>query len=119
MCGRAFIVQSPWDLEVLLMSAVGQFFLESYAVRMRGGYLRCQAQYLRRAYEHLARWSYVKVGVWFKLKDTTSDRGNRNDNFGLLRYDGSEKPAFAAFRGAAWRLSHGAGRPVHIKLKVF
>ena len=30
------------------MSAVGQFFIESYGVRMRGGYLRFQAQYLRR-----------------------------------------------------------------------
>ena len=30
------------------MSAVGQFFVESYGVRMRGGYLRFQAQYLRR-----------------------------------------------------------------------
>ena len=30
------------------MSAVGQFFVESYGVRMRGGYWRFQAQYLRR-----------------------------------------------------------------------
>lgn len=30
------------------MSVVGQFFAESYGVRMRGGYLRFQAQYLRR-----------------------------------------------------------------------
>jgi hypothetical protein len=30
------------------MSKVGQFFIESYGVRMRGGYLRFQAQYLRR-----------------------------------------------------------------------
>ena len=30
------------------MSSVGQFFVESYGVRMRGGYLRFQAQYLRR-----------------------------------------------------------------------
>jgi hypothetical protein len=40
-----------WDLEVLgglLMSAVGQFFVESYGVRMRGGYWRFQAQYLGR-----------------------------------------------------------------------
>ena len=46
-----FIQSDPWDLEVLgglLMSAVGQFFVESYGVRMRGGYLRFQAQYLRR-----------------------------------------------------------------------
>ena len=46
-----FIQSDEWDLEVLgglLMSAVGQFFVESYGVKMRGGYLRFQAQYLRR-----------------------------------------------------------------------
>ena len=46
-----FIQSGEWDLEVLgglLMSKVGQFFIESYGVRMRGGYLRFQAQYLRR-----------------------------------------------------------------------
>ena len=46
-----FVQSDEWDLEVLgglLMSAVGQFFVESYGVRMRGGYLRFQAQYLRR-----------------------------------------------------------------------
>ena len=46
-----FIQSDEWDLEVLgglLMSAVGQFFVESYGVRMRGGYWRFQAQYLRR-----------------------------------------------------------------------
>jgi hypothetical protein len=46
-----YIQSDIWDLEVLgglLMSAAGQFFVESYGVRMRGGYLRFQAQYLRR-----------------------------------------------------------------------
>ena len=46
-----FIVSDLWDLEVLgglLMSAIGQLFVEAYGVRMRGGYLRFQAQYLRR-----------------------------------------------------------------------
>jgi hypothetical protein len=46
-----FIESDRWDLEVLgglLMSAVGQFFVASYGVRMRGGYWRFQAQYLRR-----------------------------------------------------------------------
>jgi len=40
-----------WDIEVLgglLLSAVAQFVIECYAVRMRGGHLRFQAQYLRR-----------------------------------------------------------------------
>jgi hypothetical protein len=46
-----FVHSDVWDLEVLggiLLSAVGQFFVECYGVRMRGGYLRFQAQYLRR-----------------------------------------------------------------------
>lgn len=46
-----WITSEMWDLRVLgalLMSAVGEFFIHCYGVRMRGGFLRFQAQYLRR-----------------------------------------------------------------------
>jgi adenine-specific DNA-methyltransferase len=46
-----FIAPDRWEPEVLgglLLSDVAQFFMEAYGVRMRGGYLRFQAQYLRR-----------------------------------------------------------------------
>ena len=46
-----FITSDTWDMEVLgglLSSKVALFFVWSYAVKMRGGYLRFQAQYLRR-----------------------------------------------------------------------
>ena len=46
-----FVTSDVWDLEVLgglLSSRVALFFVWSYAVKMRGGYLRFQAQYLRR-----------------------------------------------------------------------
>ncbi len=46
-----FLTSDRWDLEVLgglLLSSVAQLFVEAYGVRMRGGYLRFQAQYLRR-----------------------------------------------------------------------
>lgn len=46
-----FIQSDVWNLEVLgglLISDIGQFFVASYGVRMRGGYFRFQAQYLRR-----------------------------------------------------------------------
>jgi hypothetical protein len=45
------VTPGGWDVEVLgglLLSRVAQLFVEAYAVRMRGGYLRFQAQYLRR-----------------------------------------------------------------------
>jgi hypothetical protein len=46
-----WITSDRWDLEVLgglLMSDVANAFVEAYSVRMRGGYFRFQAQYLRR-----------------------------------------------------------------------
>jgi hypothetical protein len=46
-----FLVSDTWDLEVLgglLLSKVAQLFIEAYCVKMRGGTLRFQAQYLRR-----------------------------------------------------------------------
>ena len=46
-----FVTSETWDMEVLgglLSSKVALFFVWSYAVKMRGGYLRFQAQYLRR-----------------------------------------------------------------------
>lgn len=46
-----FVVSEGWDIKVLggiLMSDVVNAIIEAYAVRMRGGTLRFQAQYLRR-----------------------------------------------------------------------
>jgi len=46
-----YVVSEGWDLQALgglLLSRIGQFFVECYAVKMQGGYLRFQAQYLRR-----------------------------------------------------------------------
>jgi adenine-specific DNA-methyltransferase len=46
-----YLTSRAWDLEVLgglLLSRVAQLFIEAYCVRMRGGTLRFQAQYLRR-----------------------------------------------------------------------
>ena len=46
-----WVTSDVWDLRVLgglLLSDIANMFIESYSVRMRGGYLRFQAQYLRR-----------------------------------------------------------------------
>ena len=46
-----YVVSDSWDMEVLgglLLSRVAQAFIEAYCVRMRGGTLRFQAQYLKR-----------------------------------------------------------------------
>jgi len=46
-----WVTSDSWDLEILgglLLSDISNLFIEAYSVRMRGGYLRFQAQYLRR-----------------------------------------------------------------------
>jgi adenine-specific DNA-methyltransferase len=46
-----YVVSNTWDMEVLgglLLSRIAQAFIEAYCVRMRGGTLRFQAQYLKR-----------------------------------------------------------------------
>ena len=46
-----WVASDGWPIEVLgglMLSRVAQMFVEAYAVKMRGGYLRFQAQYLRR-----------------------------------------------------------------------
>jgi adenine-specific DNA-methyltransferase len=45
-----YVVSDTWDMEILgglLLSRLAQAFIEAYCVRMRGGTLRFQAQYLR------------------------------------------------------------------------
>jgi hypothetical protein len=45
-----YVISDTWDMEVLgglLLSRIAQAFIEAYCVRMRGGTLRFQAQYLR------------------------------------------------------------------------
>lgn len=46
-----YVVSDKWEMEVLggiLLSRIAQAFIEAYCVRMRGGTLRFQAQYLKR-----------------------------------------------------------------------
>jgi hypothetical protein len=46
-----WVTSGRWDMRVLgglLLSDVANLFIQAYSVRMRGGYLRFQAQYLRR-----------------------------------------------------------------------
>ena len=55
-----FVTTDEWDiraLQAVLRSRLVEFQVAAYAVRMRGGYLRFQAQYLRRI--RLPAWEYV------------------------------------------------------------
>jgi hypothetical protein len=67
-----------------------------------------QALYLTKAYAQMQQWSYVQAGIWYEVVDMGADKNDPLSNYGLLRYDYSEKPSFAAFRTAASAVSSGS-----------
>ena len=55
-----FITSSEWDLKALralLMSGIARLFVATYSTKMHGGFLRFQAQYLRRI--RVPKWDSV------------------------------------------------------------
>lgn len=57
-----YITSDDWDIQALrgvLLSGIARLFVATYSTRMRGGYLRFQAQYLRRI--RIPRWSDVSA----------------------------------------------------------
>ena len=65
-----YITSSQWDLEALwtvLTSGIAELFVSTYSVRMRGGYLRYQAQYLRKI--RLPNWGDVPHDVIEELSN--------------------------------------------------
>jgi hypothetical protein len=60
-----------------------------------------QAAFLSKAYSCLANDPYVTQADWFTLRDTTAESIDELNHYGLLRADGSPKPAMSAFRAVA------------------
>lgn len=64
-----FITSDEWDLRALqavLLSAIARLFVATYSTKMRGGFLRFQAQYLRRI--RIPSWKDVPANLQRELK---------------------------------------------------
>lgn len=62
-----FIVSDTWDLRALqavLLSSITRLFISTYSTKMRGGYLRFQAQYLRR----------IRLPIWDSISPAMRER---------------------------------------------
>jgi len=65
-----YAITEIWDifaLKAVLQSLVAKLFIITYSVKMRGGYLRFQAQNLRRI--HLPAWSKISDTLRARLRD--------------------------------------------------
>lgn len=72
-----FITSETWDLKALqavLLSGIARLFVAVYSTRMHGGFLRFQAQYLRRI--RVPAWQQVPVDIKRELIDA-AERGDR------------------------------------------
>lgn len=70
-----YVTSRDWDLRALqavLLSAVAKLFVSTYSTRMRGGYLRFQAQYLRRI--RVPFWTDVPMDLRATLIDAACRR---------------------------------------------
>lgn len=92
-----FVTSDAWDLEVLgglLSSKVALFFVWSYAVKMRGGYLRFQAQYLRRI--RVPDPASLSVALTNKIRSAFRSRDFKKlDSLALQAYGLKSLPEFA------------------------
>ena len=70
-----YVTSDEWDLRALqavMLSAVTRLFIATYSTKMRGGYLRFQAQYLRRI--RIPQWADVSTKLRTELADAAIKR---------------------------------------------
>jgi hypothetical protein len=70
-----------------------------------------QAQFVRQHLQQVGKWPWVRAIVWFNLQDAGTDRNDLYSNCGLRRWDGTAKPAWAAFQDGIASLDNGTGEP--------
>lgn len=81
-----YITSNAWDLKALqavLLSKITQMFLASYSTKMRGGYLRFQAQYLRRL--RIPKWENVNEPLRIELIDAAENKDIQRCNIAVAK----------------------------------
>lgn len=84
-----FVTSDDWDLRALqavLLSAVTRLFVATYSTKMRGGFLRFQAQYLRRI--RVPRWADVSEPLRRDLAEAACKRDVQACNRAVFRLYG-------------------------------
>ncbi|MCL4472740.1 MAG: Eco57I restriction-modification methylase domain-containing protein [Actinobacteria bacterium] len=95
-----YVTSKEWDLRALqavLLSSITKMFISTYSTQMRGGYLRFQAQYLRRI--RLPLWKDVPGALRKRLADAAiaGDLEACNQSaFDLYRLNQGERATLAA-----------------------
>ena len=95
-----YVTSDDWDLRALqavLLSAVTRLFVATYSTKMRGGFLRFQAQYLRRI--RIPRWEAVSEPLRRELAEAAVKRDEQACNRAVFRLYGLNHEERSALGG--------------------
>ncbi len=95
-----YVTSEAWDLRALqavLLSGTTQLFVATYSTKMRGGFLRFQAQYLRRI--RLPYWQDVPEGLRKELIEAAKSRNLQTCNLAAFKLYGLSREERAALGG--------------------
>ncbi len=95
-----YLTSDTWDLKALqavLMSGIARLFVSIYSTKMRGGYLRFQAQYLRRI--RIPHWDNVPSNLKRELIDAAEQGDVSACNRAVFSLYGLTKEEKAALGG--------------------
>jgi hypothetical protein len=84
-------------LQAVLLSAVTRLFVATYSTKMRGGFLRFQAQYLRRI--RIPRWADVPDMLRVELADAAVKRDLQMCNRAVFKLYGLSHEERSALGG--------------------
>ena len=95
-----YVTSNDWGLRALqavLLSAVSRLFVATYSTKMRGGFLRFQAQYLRRI--RIPRWADVPEPLRRELAEAAIKRDVQACNRAVFRLYGLSHEERSALGG--------------------
>jgi hypothetical protein len=95
-----YVTSDAWDLRALqavLLSAVTRLFVATYSTKMRGGFLRFQAQYLRRI--RIPRWADVPSQLGQELAEAAIQRDIQACNRAVFKLYGLTQEERSALGG--------------------
>lgn len=95
-----FVTSDDWDLRALqavLLSAVTRLFVATYSTKMRGGFFRFQAQYLRRI--RIPHWADVPVSLRRELAGSAIKRDLQACNRAVFKLYGLNQEERSALGG--------------------
>lgn len=95
-----FVTSDNWDLRALqavLLSAVSRLFVATYSTKMRGGFLRFQAQYLRRI--RIPHWADVSEPMRRELAEAAIKRDVQACNQAVFKLYGLSHEERSALGG--------------------